>query len=206
MKERLFQSQSALALLISLALGLTACSTSQNVIRPDRIQSDYIVAPSIKELTNRADIVAIGEPLITNETVNMARNVNDPSREDPNILIVGRVIQFRVEQYLKGNGPQEIKVVAPEAYLDARTPKTTEQIEQARQREDLVAFTANRYLVFLTPLRGFPVGYYTGVAEPWRFAASDPQSLRPETPSREALTVFQGQPLKQAIEAVESAR
>ncbi|MFH1635275.1 MAG: hypothetical protein ABIG63_14885 [Chloroflexota bacterium] len=135
----------------------------------------------------------------------MARDINDVSKSDPDVFVVGQVYQVKVEQYIKGNGEHTIYIVQREGFLGPDIPKTGAEIEKAKTNENYVAPNiGDRYLMFLRPLAGFSEQqYYVGVAHPWRFNVSDPEKVYPESPWKEAYKIFGQQSLSDIIMQIE---
>src|SRR5689334_2935578 len=103
-----------------------ATATNSNIIVTGPVAASYVTAQSIEQLVIQSKVIVIGSMTGLAETVNMARNVNDITQPDPNILIVGQIYDISAKRYLKGSGASTIDVVQPEAYLFENTPRTPE--------------------------------------------------------------------------------
>jgi hypothetical protein len=197
-----------LSVWVFLALNLSSCTPSQQLSASaptsgptEESQAamgsgDIIAAHSYKELVDKSAIIVSGQFRSANEVINMARNINDINKADPNILGVGQVYQFEVDKYLKGGGPKTIYVVQLEGFLTGEQigiELDEENIKKARKgRKHIPAKLENPYVLFLEPLVGFPdlKNYYTGAIHPWRFDLSNPDQVVPESVWEEALSVF----------------
>jgi lipid A disaccharide synthetase len=60
------------------------------------VSGDYIKASSIRELVQMSSLVVIGQVAAIGGTFNMARDQNDISRPDPNVLEIGQIYQIQV--------------------------------------------------------------------------------------------------------------
>jgi hypothetical protein len=151
-------------------------------------------------------VIIVGEMSGLGETVNMARNVNDISQPDPNILVVGQIYHIAVQRYLKGSGVATIDIVQPEAYLFESTPKTQENIGKAKAKDNHIPLRVGiKYLFFLNAMQQeFPgKNYFAGDLHPWRFILPDKGNAEPESPWSEATRVFRSRPSADLINEVE---
>lgn len=205
-----------------LSFLLTACKTANTTpllgeTTPDSepqvfSSASYITATSIPELTNKSTIVIIGKAVSKDDVINMARDVEDISKPDPDLFGIGQVYEFEVASTLKGeqeiSGAKRIYVVQSEGMiiLSSQNPPTEEDIEKAREKEKYISISVgNDYVLFLEPLVGFPdlKLHYTGVAQPWRFNISDTTGVVPESPWEGASRFFPPQPLETFIQQIE---
>jgi hypothetical protein len=208
MKTIRYRKLLPLIFLILIILFSNACSNLSNIAPPtitpsqvDQVISgsetmDYIVAHSMKELVDKSTIIVSGQASALKEVINMARDVNDINKPDPNLLGVGQVYQFEVDQYIKGNGPKTIYVVQPEGFLpgdQVGLNLVDANIKKARSQEIYIPIRLNNpYILFLVSLNGFlsSKNYYTGPMLPWRFDISNPDEVIPESPWTGALQAF----------------
>jgi hypothetical protein len=164
------------------------------------------VIDSIQELTRKSRLVVVGQLHGVEEIVNMARDVNDVTRDDLHIFIAGQVYEFQVARTLKGDKFDAVSVVQPEAFIarNNATPVAKNEIDLARRSYSYVAPKgAVVYLLFLEPLMGFPQGkYYVGVAQPWRFSIDDACYVKPESTLANADNLFPRRHLASVIEQV----
>lgn len=197
-----------LIFLVFVVLFSIACSNPSDFMPPTIVPSqvyqangvmgagDFIVAHSMKELVDKSIIIVSGKASALKEVINMARDVNDNNKTDPNLLRLGQVYQFEVDQYLKGNGPKTIYIVQPEGFLggdQVGINLNDANIEKARSQEIYIPLRLNNpYILFLEALNGFPSlkNYYTGAIFPWRFDISNPDLVIPESPWEGALQAF----------------
>ncbi len=168
--------------------------SDEDVVRQDQstgisIASSYITAGSIAELTLGSTLIVIGKVEKVDQVVNKARDVNDISKPDLRLLILGQVYQVSVDTLLKGKDPGlTMFIVQREGFLtkpqESEEP-SPEDVEMARQYTDHIPFVAgNRYLLFLEPLYGFEErNYFVNALHPWRFNVTDPNHVYPESPA-----------------------
>jgi hypothetical protein len=225
MKTTFFLKHSSAGVIIAMILSmlLAACktayitpiSTTQTPISESQVfnSDSYITVTSIQELTNKSTIVVIGKVVGTGDIINMAREVDDISKPDPNLFEIGQVYEFEVSRYLKGeqdvNGAKNIYVVQVEGMvvLSSHEMPAEEDIEKARTQEKYLPINlGSEYILFLEPLKGFSElkMHYTGVAQPWRFALLNDCAF-PDSPWQGANLYFHPQPINDFIERVENA-
>jgi hypothetical protein len=205
------KAKSILTLLIVLAaISLTTQALSGCASQESRFESanekqvnqstggeaSYVTANSLRELVAKSTLIVVGQVSGTGETINLARNPNDITQPDPNILILGQVYPVTVERYLKGTGDRILNVVQPEAFLTERIPKTQANIANAMANYKYIPFrSGTKYLLFLEPILGFAnQHYFTGPAHPWRFILPDAGNAEPESPWDLAKQVFPPRP------------
>ncbi len=119
MRKNIKVPNQILVIYIIVCLYLTACTQTRNTaptLQETAIpsiggSSSYVTANSIKELVEVSSIIVIGKVTSVGNLINMARNVDDITKPDANILGVGQIYQFEVERYLKGDGEKVIYVV-----------------------------------------------------------------------------------------------
>lgn len=174
----------------------------------DRIQGSIVIAQSIGELSTRSTIVVVGSVSGTAEIVNMARNVEDPMKPADELFILGRVYRVDVQSVLKGETSRELMVVQSEGYYingdkPIEEPISEALIEQSGKEGLHQPFdSGQRYLLFLEPLKGFAEGYFTGVAEPWRFNVTQEDKVVPESSWDDASRYFAVWSLKDIAQQV----
>lgn len=175
--------------------------------------SSYITATSLWELTNKSSLVVIGKAVGTGNVFNMARDVDNISKPDPDLFGIGQVYEFEISGYLKGekdvNSAERISVVQVEGMiiLSAQESPTLEDIENARSQYAFLPINLDsEYILFLEPLRDFPElsMHFTGVAHPWRFVLANGCAY-PESPWQDVNRYFHPQPVDDFIDQVEHA-
>jgi hypothetical protein len=179
--------------------------TTPELTNPGYGSGSYITANSISELTKKSTQIVIGQVTKAVGIINMARDINDITKADSDVFVIGQVYQFRVDKYIKGEGDQVINIVQREGFLGASSSKTEVDIEKARSLEKYIPIDEKtNYLLFLEPLLGFSDGkYYVGVAHPWRFNLNNPESVVPESPWEGASQLFLSQSLDSLIYQIE---
>ena len=176
------------------------------------VSSSYITARTFRELASKSSLILVGEVEQTNQVLNLARNADDISTSDPDILNLGQVYQVKPSSILKEEKPVELGslfIVQPEGFLirsieQRGKPVLENEIQLARQQTDHRAFVpGHSYLFFLEPLRGFDNQmYFVGVAHPWRFDATDPGNVVPESPWEGATRAFPPLPLREVLREI----
>lgn len=181
-------------------------TTVEPVIEMGPGAASYVTAQSFEQLVAESTVICIGEMTGLGETFNMARNPQDTTQPDPNILGLGQVYHFRVERYLKGQSSNTIDIVQVEAFLTNRVPWTPENIEKAKAKDSHIPLRLGvKYLYFLRPLQDFPdkQNYFVGTRHPWRFILPDKGNAEPESPWSGAKQVFRSRPSAEVIGEVE---
>jgi hypothetical protein len=123
--------------------------------------ADVKIASGIDEMVEASSLVFVGTVQGPDEIINTARDVNDISQPDPNLIILGQVYRVDVEQYLQGDGPDVQNVVQSEGFIHHRgeeedVPTDQSVIEQAKEQYGETPIqSGERYLFFANPLRGF---------------------------------------------------
>ncbi len=64
--------------------------------------ASYITATSVSELANISTLIVIGKAIKTGNVINMARDIDDISKPDPNLFGIGQIYELEVTRYLKG--------------------------------------------------------------------------------------------------------
>lgn len=109
----------------------------------------------INKLTNKAQVVFIGQVIGDKGTWNLARDIKDIKKEDTKVILPGTDYSIKVEQYLKGTGPNEILL-------------TKTGGEYKGQKLDFIPLeVGQKYIVFAEFSQDF--GRYKGFGEPWIF-------------------------------------
>jgi hypothetical protein len=184
-----------------------ATKTSQSLS-----SSSYVTARTFQELASKSSLIVIGQVEQTSQVLNLARNVDDISKSDPNIVNLGQVYRIKLFSILKGEKLTKsgsLFIVQPEGFLiraveQRGRPVTENEIQLARQQTDHRAFVpGHSYLLFLEPLHGFDNQmYFVGVAHPWRFDVTDPENVIPESPWDGATRAFPPQPLQEILREI----
>jgi hypothetical protein len=118
------------------------------------------------------NVVVIGQAVEKIDVINL-----NHGRED--ILVVGQVYDFQVDEYLKGSGEEIIYVVNREGHVERPgigSSYTEEDILAAKEnRETPVLRLGKRYILFLDYLsrEGIDLENYY-IAHEWRFNVTDP--------------------------------
>jgi hypothetical protein len=137
--------------------------------------------------------------------INMARDVKDITKPAKDYFGVGQVYQVKITNLLKGNETETIYVVQEEGFLGTNDAKTEIEILKSKERYNFVPMSQGKvYLMFLRPMLSYPEEkLFVGIAQPWRFDASDPARVVPESPWKQANLFFPPQSLDTFIEQIE---
>ncbi|MDO4732238.1 MAG: hypothetical protein Q4B50_01795 [Bacillota bacterium] len=76
-------------------------------------RSDYPVSGELQDMYAIADVVLLGQYLEFEEAWNMARNPENPAEESKTDYFEGHIYSFAVEQVLKGQAEDEIRINIP---------------------------------------------------------------------------------------------
>jgi hypothetical protein len=167
--------------------------------------SSYIIVRSIAELAIHADLIVIGQVERIDRVVNMARDINDISKPELRLLVLGQMYQMKVDTLLKGEDPgSTLSFVQQEGFLhkpQMGEEPSPEDVKLARENSDHTPFDPNqRYLLFLQSVEGLNHFVPLGL-EPWRFDATDGNNVYPESP---ALVDIRPTPLTVIIEQIQA--
>ncbi len=79
---------------------------------------DYPIALELETLVVESDVIVVGHFEDFIESWNMARNPKDISKSDDKMYVEGRLFSFVVDEYLKGEGDENIRVNLRYKYQD----------------------------------------------------------------------------------------
>lgn len=134
---------------------------------------DYVInVHSLEERTALAEIIVVGEITGLGAVFNSARDVSDNTKPATDVFSIGQEYTFRVQKYVKGEGPSDLTIVKSEGLVNLPPEKVTPQdIEQAKARDPGLPFQqGDTYLLFLNSIRIFDgKDYYYGAELPWRY-------------------------------------
>ncbi|MCG8353009.1 MAG: hypothetical protein MI924_35035 [Chloroflexales bacterium] len=188
---------------LGVILGLIgACAAPDNTSPPmTGVVGQPLIAASFKDLADRSTHIVVGQIVSKDDTINMARDVNDINQAASDVLGLGQKYTVEVERYVKGQGDNTLIMVQPEAFLSSRMPKTAAAIAQARAAYPYIEPDPKKtYLFFLDPLGGFAAQqYFGGVAHPSRFEITSTAEVIPETAVDGAVRVFPSRPLAEVL-------
>lgn len=93
-----------------LLLGIWASNnqTVTDINTEQMVKADRKVYSSLKELKNDSEVVIIGSVEKQLKTYNLAKDATDPTKENPDFVILGTDYLVNVEKYLKGSGEKQI--------------------------------------------------------------------------------------------------
>jgi hypothetical protein len=155
------------------------------------VATSYDIAQSLEEVIKGSTVIVIGELQEKGETINMARDIDNPAKPSSRIFIIGQVYNFQVKIYLKGSGSDVIEVVQPEGVINTSASSITrEQIEQAQLFDVSYGTTpfiaGNEYILLLEPLDASDKrnAYLTGSIHPWRFVVSPNGDILTDAPEQ----------------------
>lgn len=200
---------------------ITQTSTFSDGVMIVESSGSTIAASSIPELSHYSDVVVIGKFIEKEKIIHTTRNTKDLSQPHPRFFGVSQVYLVEVLQYLKGNGPDRIKVtqhlgallVDPYDSGKEATPSPSDIDnliqENAHKYYEPVNMGAE-YLLFLRVFdsREYEMdGYlstqiYSGALQPWRFIINEDEQILSETFLDGLKKMFPPMPLDVAIEHV----
>jgi hypothetical protein len=182
------------------------CSCSHQGIgeQQSQISPTYVTGNTMQELSDTVQIIVIRELTDILDSINIARDDEDPTRTSSTRYEIGQIYQVRVIEYLKGNGDATIDVIQVEGFLNQKEPRNPESIAKAKQQSESVPLNyGKRYLLFLSQLIGFPEqNYFIGPIQPWRFDITNPDQVIPESPWEYARSAFPPVALSQVREQI----
>jgi len=213
------KKQSLLIIQIGSLLALSACNPAQfNPNAPgiettaamvsisSVTQGSYVAYFSIPELSYQADIIILGNPTSILDQINMARDVENPTKPDPEYYGVGQIFEIQVEEYLKGSGEKYINLIQSQGFLVTRDgPPKVEEIENSKDPKEYVPLVLGKtYLMFLHSSQNRYVEFskdpiYSGIAHPWLFDPSNPECVRVLDTIEEISRYFPPRPLSEFI-------
>jgi len=156
------------------------------------ITSDYITISAISDLAHQSDTVVVGTVAkVDDQHFNTARNTRDPSQPAIDLFINGTIYEIQVEQYVKGSGGSNLRIVQSE---DITLPNTAVEAPTVYLTEGFTPLEVGaRYIFFLKVAESYPDSpfsdLYRGTAEPYRFRLENGMA-KAESPSRLARDLF----------------
>ncbi len=162
-------------LLVTTVMLVLGVIVGLNVFKPAKqinVSSDYPVATSLGSMVKEADYVVYGHIESFDSKWNMARNPDNIEMEDNENYTEGHIYNFIVEQNLKGNLGEKIKV----------NYRVQENIE-IKDNEDIFHEVAvndplfiepkinGKYILFLNKDNNFDI--YYGAVEPFQIFIND---------------------------------
>ncbi len=169
------------------------------------ITSDYITLNSVSDLTQQSDIVVLGTVTqLEDEQFNTARNTRDPSQPASDLYIKGAIYDILVEQYLKGSGGSEIRILQSE---NITLPSTYSEGSTVNITDDFIPIAVDgRYVFFLSKVESYPDSpfpdLFSGTAEPYRFRIEN-GIAKVESPAQLAANQF---PLEKEDELIQEIK
>jgi len=195
-----------LAAICLLVLVLGSCQNTKETEQLGIVTASYITANSFSDLTKRVEMIVIGEVTTIGDHINIARDDKEPSTPSSTRYEIGQIYEFKVDEYLKGEGSSILAIVQVEGFISQKDAKTSDAVENAKANFNYIPIEPGRkYLLFLSDLFGFPKGQYSiGPIQPWRFDLTDPEYVIPESPWEYAKQVFLPAPLTLIIEQIKN--
>lgn len=141
-----------------------------------------------KEIIEKSEIIIIGSVMDTGITFNGARMGNNLEQAVPTLYGLDRIYEVKVDQYLKGSGPDTFFIIRAEGLASALTAEELQaKVQRGEFEEESTPLNPDTpYLMFL---RRFPEAdqypeipkgvYYIRVSTPWLFDISNPESVMP---------------------------
>jgi hypothetical protein len=136
---------------------LTYTSLSDN--SEDVIVSDYVTCDTIKDLSKESDCIVVGEVVKKSQNSrNLAKDPQNPKEYAKDWKCMSQEYEFKVSQWLKANGDNNISIVYPE-YSELNSGSKIDEYGISLE-------PSQKYVLFLK--NGIEETYY-GAAEPWQF-------------------------------------
>lgn len=156
---------------VALVTGTTVMGQFHAPEQPDKpamvaqpTQSDTLAYSDVAAMKQQADAVFIGTIVGVAGTRNLARDPQDPSKEDPNTLIEGIDYNVKVSEFLKG-ADQDTVVVTEMKQLQSKGFK-------ASMDEHYIGLKPGETYVFFVT-KSPTTGKYMGVGQPFLFEVKD---------------------------------
>ncbi|UTR13118.1 cardiolipin synthase [Salipaludibacillus sp. LMS25] len=129
--------------------------------------ADFPVTEELEEMAEEAEVIAFGTYEGLNSNWNMARDPNDPSKEDQENYVEGKLYDFQVEEYILGDGDEKIQInlrYKEEIKVEDSEGKihTIENVDPLFIEPEI----GEKYIVFLKKDDDF--GNYYGAIEPFQ--------------------------------------
>jgi hypothetical protein len=173
----------------------------------------YVSARNLEQLVELSTVIAVGRLEGTEGEINLARNADNRSRASDDSYVLGQVYRLRVERYLKGEGPDTIRVVQAEVWdyggASRRAVSSREAIQRLRHEALDAGYVIplapdTTYLLFLRPLGLVREDdYYAGTPQPWRFVLTEDGRAYPDSPWGPADEVFPARPAEELLGEIE---
>ncbi|MEW5871058.1 MAG: hypothetical protein AB1894_17420 [Chloroflexota bacterium] len=201
----------SIAIPVILCLLLASCKSStltnneysptpRNEITPATsvfVQESAVVYTTFQEIVDNSDVILIGEPTDKMGIVNTARDPKDLSKEDPEIFSIGQVYRVRVENYLVGDGPNDILVIQHLGMIRPLSLEITDaDIDEALKSFSNLPLTLDRQYIMFLSFASFDYGgykkdnLYFGSGHPWRFEITSSGCVQLEDSFRELSEYF----------------
>lgn len=204
--------------LMFLLLATTSCinlgksSPQEQEIKTATIntQSDYVIAHSLSEIIEKAQLILVGKVVGMGEIINLARDVNDPSIPDPSLFGIGQIYDVEVVEVLKSAQSEwnisTIHIVQFEGRIrmDTTLNPSNDDIQKARELENVPPLDlGTKYIFFVDPIidfKNYPL-HFSGRGLPWRFVIKN-NCVYPEAPTEEVGRYFVVQPVDEFINQI----
>ncbi|HCG99409.1 MAG: hypothetical protein A2074_07050 [Candidatus Aquicultor primus] len=125
----------------------------------ENVYGDRQYYSSLKELSDNAEVIVIGTVRAQLQTYNLSRDLQDPSKENTEFVVLGTDYEVGVDRYLKGAGNRKIIMTQEGGELDGKT-----QLMDARTPIHI----GTTYILFLIKVSD----KYRFGAEPYKFKIS----------------------------------
>ncbi|NMB65093.1 hypothetical protein [Pelotomaculum propionicicum] len=133
----------------------TLSDNSENVV-----VSDYDTRDTIKDLSKESDCIVVGEVVNRSQNSrNLAKDPKNPKEYAKDWKCMSQEYEFKVSQWLKGNGDNNISIVYPE-YSELNDGSKIDEYG------GISLEPGQKYVLFL---KNGVEGTYYGAAEPWQF-------------------------------------
>lgn len=155
------------------------------------VSGDRPYYTNIRDLKKNAEVVVLGSVQKQGKTYNLAKDPNDPSKDNPDFTLLGTDFEVKVDKYLKGKG-ESIITLTQEGGEDGQTTYLVEG------RSPLIV--GGKYIFFLNEISG---NKYMFGGDPYRFKITNGKASV-DTDNKNLRSKWQEKPEKDLITEIEN--
>ena len=131
-KLKINKSLSVVALICCIAIVAfyfeNVAEKSVSEVTTITLSYDYPVANDLSQMMNEAELIVIGSYASLESTWNMARDMDDITKEDSQNYVEGRLYNFNIQEVIKGNVNTESILVNHRYFETVKTVKNNAKI------------------------------------------------------------------------------
>lgn len=173
--------------LISLILLFTSIIGCSQIVDKEHFvgrEKFYPIADNFNSLIGETDVIVKGSFYAFDSKWNMARNPENIQEEDPNLLVEGLLYKFEVNEFIAGEGNNDILVNLEYSFAD----KLSEYFMEPDFGKEVI--------LFLKFNKDFD--HYYGVMEPFRFEV-DGENIKVKTNIKKIENNFKDKATKESL-------